>query len=123
MQSDVGLKQGDPLSPILFMFFINDIVDCVNNAEMLDTVDIEELTLFILLYADDAVIFAKSAESLQSMLNDIQEYCNTWHLTINTNKTKIMVFERGRHTHPKISLNGTELEVVSSFKYLGSRIF
>ena len=123
MQSDVGLKQGDPLSPILFMFFINDIVDCVNNAEMLDTVDIEELTLFILLYADDAVIFAKSAESLQSMLNDIQEYCNTWHLTINTNKTKIMVFERGRHTHPKISLNGTELEVVSSFKYLGVELF
>ena len=75
---------------------------------MLDTVDIEEMTLLKLLYADDAFIFAKSPESLQSMLNDIQEYCNTWHLTINANKTKIMVFERGRHTHPKIYLNGTE---------------
>ena len=41
MQSDVGLKQGDPLFPILFMFFINDIVVCFSNVEMLDTVDIE----------------------------------------------------------------------------------
>ena len=41
MQSDVGLKQEDPLSPILFMFYINDIVVCISNVEMLDTVDIE----------------------------------------------------------------------------------
>ena len=119
MQSDVGLKQGDPLSPILSMFFINDNVDCINNVELLDTVDIEEMTLFILLYADDAVIFAKSAESLQSMLNDIKEYRNTRYLTFNTNTSKIMLFERGRHLNQKIYLNGNELDVVSSIKYLG----
>ena len=122
LKSDLGLKQGDPLSPILFMFFINDIITCINtHAE--DTISVDDVALFILLYADDAVIFAQSAESLQNMLNDIQLYCDTWHLTINTNKTKIMVFEKGRHSYPKIYLKGFELEVVTSFRYLGVELF
>ena len=44
-------------------------------------------------------------------------------LIINTNKTKIMVFEKGRTTSPKLCLKGIELEVVSSFKYLGVELF
>ena len=79
--------------------------------------------LFIILYADDAVIFAKSAESLQNMINAIQNYSNTWHLTINSSKTKIMVFENGKHSHLRIYLNGVELEVVNSFRYLGVELF
>ena len=34
-----------------------------------------------------------------------------------------MIFEKGRHTKPVIYLNGTELEVVTSFKYLGVEFF
>ena len=52
----------------------------------------------MILYADDAVVFAKSQEALQSMLHDIETYCGTWGLNINTTKTKAMVFEKGRHT-------------------------
>ena len=37
-------------------------------------------------------------ESLQVMLTDIETYCNTWGLKINTAKTKAMIFEKGRHT-------------------------
>lgn len=84
---------------------------------------IDDIYVFKLLYADDAVVFAKSAESLQNILNNIQDYCNTWNLTINTSKTKDMVFEKGRHSKPVIYLNGTELEVVTSFKYLGVEFF
>ena len=58
--SHVGLKQGDPSSPVLFMMFINDIVQHIND-------DFNELRLFILLYADDAVLFAKSPKVLQSL--------------------------------------------------------
>ena len=81
------------MSPILFIFFINDIVSCVNTDT--DMFSIDDIYVFMLLYADDAVVFAKSAESLQNILNNIQDYCDTWNLTINTSKTKVMVFEKG----------------------------
>ena len=50
----------------------------------------------MLLYADDAVVFAKSSESLQSMFHDIEIYCGTWNLKINTSKANAMICERGR---------------------------
>ena len=34
-----------------------------------------------------------------------------------------MVFEKGRHSYPKIYLKGFELEVVTSFRYLGVELF
>ena len=107
---------------MFIFFFLNDIITCINT-HAIDTISLDDVTLFILLYADDAVIFAQSAESLQNMLNDIQLYCDTWHLTFNTNQTKIMVFEKGRHSYPKIYLKGLELEVVTSFRYLGVELF
>lgn len=117
-----GLKQGDPSSPLLFMLFINDIVENVN-AELDNMFTVDELRLFILLYADDAVVFAKSAEVLQSILNDIESYCTLWGLKINTRKTKAMIFEKGRHTHFDFYLNNVKLEMVTSFKYLGIHFF
>jgi len=34
----------------------------------------DELKIFLLLFADDAVLFADSSESLQLMLNDLDQY-------------------------------------------------
>jgi hypothetical protein len=49
------------------------------------------LKIFIILYADDTVILSESAESLQEAISAFEEYCNIWKLTVNTNKTKIVV--------------------------------
>ena len=78
---------------------------------------------FLMLYADDAVVFAKSPEVLQSISADIESYCNIWGLKINTAKTKAMIFEKGRYTHFDFYLNNVRLEVVTSFKYLGIHFF
>ena len=69
--------------------------------------------------ADDTVLFAESTEELQTLSNDFVSYCNEWKLTINPDKTKIMVFdERIKKAH-NIKINGRAIEEVDTFKYLG----
>ena len=120
--SHIGLKQGDPSSPLMFMLFINDIVQNINT-DINSTFSIDDFQLFMLLYADDAVVFSKSPEGLQSILNDLELYCRTWGLNINISKTKAMIFEKGRHTTYDFYLNNKKLELVTSFKYLGIHFF
>ena len=89
--SNIGVKQGDPSSTILFSYFTNDII--VNFDQNIDGLfKLNGAILFILLFADDAVLFAHTPTAIQSLLNDLQNYCQTWGLKMNTNKTKIMIF-------------------------------
>jgi hypothetical protein len=48
-------------------------------------------------------------------------HCKRWQLTINTKKTKIMVFSKSGRVGTKLKfyLNGLEIEIVKSYCYLG----
>ena len=120
--SFIGLKQGDPSSPLMFMFFINHITQNIN-VDLDGLFSIDDCILFMLLYADDAVVFFKSPEGFQSILNDLDLYCRTWGLKINTSKTKAMIFEKGGHTNYAFYLCNEKLENVNCFKYLGIHFF
>ena len=107
------------------MMFINDIVQHIND-DFNEIFSFQVLRLFILLhvYADDAVLFAKSPKVLQSLLHDLEIYCLAYGLKINTTKTQAMIFENSRrHTHYDFYLNNVKLELVTSFKYLGIHFF
>jgi hypothetical protein len=56
-------------------------------------------------------------------LDDVQNYSLQWGIKINTNKTKVIIFEKGRHTNLRFKIANTELETVKSFKYLGVHLF
>ena len=59
------------------MLFVNDIIGNIN-ADLGNIFTLNEMKLFLILYADDQVVFAKSPETLQSLLFDIETYCNIW---------------------------------------------
>ena len=116
--SNIGVKQGDPASSILCLLYLNDIINNINsNLDGIMTV--HDINIFILLFADDAALFSQNPCSLQSMLNDIENYCKMYKLNLNTTKTKIMIFEKGRPTNYDFFINDTKIEIVKSFKYLG----
>ena len=110
----------------LFSIYLNDLEQYqrTNNVVSIDcTLQTDELfmyfNLFVLLYADDTVIFADSANNLQHVLNIFENYCTVWRLTVNIDKTKIMIFGRGKHKKLVFHFGSNPLEIVNIFKYLG----
>ena len=104
---NIGVRQGDNLSPLLFALFIDNISHyvgrsykglCVSKScyPSLENEDPLVLKLFVLLYADDTIILAKNERDFQTALDSVQEYCTMLKLIVNTNKTKIITFSRGK---------------------------
>ena len=63
--------------------------------------------MFALLYADDAVLVAESAEDLQNLINIVDEYCRDWRMLLNLDESKAMVV-------PKQVKNKTAAEVIKN---------
>ena len=84
---NIGVRQGDNLSPVLFALFINDFSEYVSTAygglniaqscypSLMNNEDIVLLKLFVLLYADDTIILAENEIELQLALHNVYEYC------------------------------------------------
>ena len=85
-----------------------------------DGIILNQITIYLLLFADDAVLISDSKEGLQSSLNQFQAYCKKWKLTVNTGKTKVMICKKGGQVPDEhFILSGKALELVSEFNYLG----
>ena len=77
----------------------------------------------MLLYADDTIILAENERDLQAALDSVQEYCTKFKLIVNINKTKIIIFSRGKVRRFTTFKYGCDIiEVVSDYVYLGVKM-
>ena len=132
-----GVRQGCPLSPILFNYFVDELSRKLKESGY--GIGFEGANLHSLLYADDVVLFAHSAADLQGLIDVVDQFCRRWHMDINVKKSEVMVVDgksKCKHCHLSGSFKdllpgccpptcarwhcrGTPLKVVNKYKYLG----
>ena len=108
----VGVPQGSVLAPVLFLLFINDISECLNNA-------------VCSIYADDVVIYVTGDNihdvtlNLQNTVNVLNSWYKRNRLKINISKTKTMLISTKSSECLNIYIDHELIEQVHSIRYLG----
>ena len=115
-----GVRQGCIISPILFNLYseymMKELEDNING------IKIGGKNYTNLRYADDAVFVSDQEAELQTIITSLCEICKEYGMDVNVKKTKTMVLNKSGKTQCSVTANGTKLEQVSQYKYLGSCI-
>ena len=102
-------------------FFIDSNINCLENvnSKCIEYIGVY-IKIFALLYADDTMLLSESADDLQDMLFTFERYCTEWKLSVNLDKTKVIIFSKRRSKiHFEFKLYGTVIDIVDSYSYLG----
>jgi hypothetical protein len=106
-----GVPQGSVLGPLLFLIYINDIV--------------EDIQSDIRLFADDTSLSLAhdnpitQSEILNYDLDRIVEWSHQWKVNFNQTKTEVVNFVQGSHQCEQLTFDNIDLEPIDNHKHLG----
>ncbi len=115
----IGVKQGYPLSPLLFGLYLDGLEKHLDALDGDSPPQLADIVVNLLLYVDDLTLMSETPQGLQKQIDVMSEFCVEQQLVINVSKTKVVVFEKRHSATPEFTYRGTTIEQVQSFRYLG----
>ena len=78
------------------------------------------LKIFLLLYGYGTILLSETEEYLQQLLRAFSKYCKQWRLSVNVDRTNIMVFLKKKSNKKyRFIFDGDIFQVVDSLSYIG----
>lgn len=115
-----GVRQGGVLSGLFFGLYIDSLLDKVSACKYGCKLGIFKSN--ILAYADDLVLLAPSAMSLQILINEAMKEAANLELKFNKDKSKWIIFCAAKNKHEEVrdmQIDNEPIERVMVFRYLG----
>jgi hypothetical protein len=107
-----------PLSPTLFGIYIHKLEDFLEKEGCVGPT-LTGIVINVLLYVDDIVLMARIPHDLEKKLRILKDFCSHMGMTINTDKTKVMIIKSNMIHYDILVYDNNNLEEVASYKYLG----
>ena len=117
--ADLGTRQGDPLSPLLFITYLERVMD--HTKESSCGIRLGGTLVNNLRFADDMDLINEDFKSLQKQLEKTRAVAEQAGMIVNVGKTKTMVLG-DRKIEQEIQIGGKNVENIDRFEYLGSLI-
>jgi hypothetical protein len=121
--SDIGLRQGDGISTMLFNIALEGIV---RRSKVELSGSIFNKSVQILGFADDLDIVGRGIRAVQDAYSKLEREANKIGLFVNVDKTKLLMVCPSPRTKQSVGshleINGKKFEVVSEFPYLGALV-
>ena len=116
---ELGVRQGGILSPFLFNFYVNSVIDDICALQVGCTLGL--LRVNIIMYADDVVLLAGNLDDANYLYTRFKILIQELQLKINENKSKCLIF-RHKKNLPVNILDKILLKPVNEYIYLGHHL-
>jgi hypothetical protein len=94
-----GMKQGCPLSPLLFNIVLEFLATAIRQEEEIKGIQIGEETVKISLFADNMMLYLKDQKNpIQKILDTINSYSKVAGYKINLQKSLALLYTNNKQT-------------------------
>ena len=116
-----GIKQGLPLSPYIFLFYVDDLFDFFDSIYGISTDIIYEM-IHILLHADDATLLAYTRNLAISKLRSLSQYCSLNCIIPQYAKCEFIVINGNKEDKKPMEFGDRFIKNSEFIKLLGSHL-